>query len=260
MFYSTISDLKVSIVGLGSVKFGRNTAVKYPQEFKIPSDKELQGVLGAAADCGINLLDTAPAYGSSEERIGCLLAKNKDWLIATKVGEVFDPITGQSSYDFTPEFIQASVRSSLKKLNRDCLDIVLVHSDGNDKAIISLGALDVLQQLKTEGLIRAVGMSTKTVEGGMLAVEQSDLVMVTHNVGYQAEVGVIEHASALGKGVLIKKALGSGHVTVGNPIEESFECVFHQEGVSSVIIGSINTAHILENVNHALRAKSNSIT
>ena len=42
MFYSTISDLKVSIIGLGSVKFGRNTAVKYPQEFKIPSDKELQ--------------------------------------------------------------------------------------------------------------------------------------------------------------------------------------------------------------------------
>ena len=95
------TSLDVSILGLGTVKFGRNQGVKYPNSFSLPSDKELSHLLSLAADVGINLLDTAPAYGMSEERLGHLLqGQRHQWIISTKVGEEF--IQGQSYFDFSP--------------------------------------------------------------------------------------------------------------------------------------------------------------
>ena len=257
MIYSDVAGLKVSIVGLGTVKIGRNTSVKYPNSFDIPSDKEVLKLLNTASENGVNLIDTAPAYGNSEERLGELLRKsNYPWIISTKVGEVFDSTTGLSAYCFTPEFIQASIESSLSKLKCDFLDIVLIHSDGDDEGIIRDGALDVLQALKAKGLIRAVGMSSKTIAGGMLAAEKSDIVMVTHNLDYQKEIEVIEYAESMGKGILIKKAFGSGHLITESSIEVAFDCIYQQKGVSSVILGSINPSHIEENVQQALRSRS----
>ena len=257
MIYSDVVGFQVSIVGLGTVKLGRNTSVKYPNSFDIPSDKEVLTLLNTASECGVNLIDTAPAYGNSEERLGGFLSKsNYPWIISTKVGEVFEPATGRSSYDFSAEAIQASVESSLSKLKRDCLDIVLIHSDGDDERIIREGALDILQDLKKKGLIRAVGMSSKTIEGGILAAEKSDIVMVTHNLEYQKELEVIEYAESIGKGIFIKKAFGSGHLITEGSLAASFDCIFQHEGVSSVILGTINPEHIEENIKHVLHSKS----
>ena len=83
------TDMEVSPLGLGTVKFGRNQGVKYPHAFALPSDGEIRNLLDLAWDLGINLLDTAPAYGSSEERLGQLLDHSQDWIIVTKVGENF---------------------------------------------------------------------------------------------------------------------------------------------------------------------------
>ncbi|VAX40668.1 Oxidoreductase, aldo/keto reductase family, partial [hydrothermal vent metagenome] len=85
------TGLLVSPLSLGTVKLGRNQAVKYPQPFDLPSDEDARALLCLAADLGINLLDTAPAYGSSEERLGEILADLPGhFLISTKVGEEFD--------------------------------------------------------------------------------------------------------------------------------------------------------------------------
>ena len=255
MIYSEVCGLKLSKIGLGTVKIGRNTAVKYPSSFSLPTDKEALDILNTASEIGINLLDTAPAYGNSEERLGKLLVQSSyPWIISTKVGEIFDPVTASSSYDFTAEYIEVSVMNSLRNLKRECLDLVLVHSCGNDEQVIKEGALDVLQYLKAKGLIRSFGMSTKTVAGGMLAIEKSDAVMVTHNLDYQGEVAVIDYAQSLGKAVLIKKALGSGKLTEKSSVRKAFDCIYQHQGVSSIILGSINPDHIRDNVDQALRS------
>jgi aryl-alcohol dehydrogenase-like predicted oxidoreductase len=67
------TGVTVSPLGLGTVKLGRDKAVKYPEGFKIPDDKQALDLLALAWDLGINLIDTAPAYGNSEERLGKLL-------------------------------------------------------------------------------------------------------------------------------------------------------------------------------------------
>ena len=248
------TGVTVSPLGLGTVKIGRNTAVKYPTSFNIPDDKQVQDLLAQAWDLGINLLDTAPAYGNSEQRLGELLTKqNHDFVVATKVGETFDAKIGKSHYNFTPEFITASIHQSLKNLHRDTLDIVLIHSDGNDKQIIEQGALEVLASLKQQGLIRATGMSTKTVEGGLLALQQSDLAMVMHNLEYQQEQAVLDQAQQDNKGIFIKKALSSGHIAADS-VQKNFDLIFGNPAVASVIVGTINPIHLEDNVEKAVIA------
>jgi len=169
------TGLRVSPLGLGTVKLGRNRGVKYPQAFELPSDRDALTLLETAWDAGINLLDTAPAYGSSEERLGRLLRRcPRDWVIVTKVGEEFDE--GGSRFDFSAVATRASVERSLRRLGVATLDAVLIHSDGGDLAILEREAvLSTLLDLKRAGWVRAVGMSTKTVAGGLRAVECCDL-------------------------------------------------------------------------------------
>src|SRR5205814_2366743 len=109
------TGITVSAAGLGTVKFGRNQKINYPASFALPSDQEILALLSTAKECGINLLDTAPAYGISEERLGKLLKKQRhDWVICSKAGEEF--INDESSYDFSPEFLRKSVERSLQRL------------------------------------------------------------------------------------------------------------------------------------------------
>ena len=123
------TGIDVSILGLGTVKLGRDQSVKYPEGFIIPDDREAANLIDLARSLGINLIDTAPSYGNSEERLGSLLTGQRDqWIICSKVGEEFEG--GQSRFDFTPEHTRFSVERSLKRLRTDVVDIVLVHSDG----------------------------------------------------------------------------------------------------------------------------------
>jgi aryl-alcohol dehydrogenase-like predicted oxidoreductase len=259
--YRPIADtgIRVSPIGLGTVKLGRDKGVKYPRDFTIPDDKAALNILAQAWDLGINLIDTAPAYGQSEQRLGALLPQlPHDWIIATKAGEYFDNETGISHFDFSPEAIKRSVEHSLKILNRNFIDIVLIHSDGNDAEIIQQGALDMLNELKQKGWIRATGMSTKTVEGGLLTLTQADIAMVMHNINYQEEVAVLDQAKKTNKGIFIKKALASGHLASNEPTEDivqaNFNAIFQHPAVSSVIMGTINPQHLKENVEKAATA------
>lgn len=251
------SDIEISCLGLGTVKIGRNQEVKYPSSFSLPSDKEVTALLDQAKELGINFLDTAPAYGSSEQRLGRLLKARNDWVICSKVGEEF--IGGKSFFDFSAGHTRRSIERSLRDIKTDYLDIVLVHSDGRDMQILeSSDCLETLQQLQSKGLIRAIGMSSKTVEGGLKALDFMDLVMVTYNPSMPDDVPVIDRALALGKGVLIKKALNSGHDCVQhssetrsdkrNASQNNLQFALAKEGVSSVIVGTINPKHLRENV------------
>ncbi len=242
------TGMAVSPLGLGTVKFGRNQQVKYPQGFDIPDDRVVRGLLELSLDLGINLIDTAPAYGTSQERLGKLLPGSREqWVIVSKVGEFFD--SGGSRFDFSFETTQRVVKESLRTLNTDYIDVVLIHSDGDDLRILQQeGAVDALRELKEQGLIRAHGMSTKTLEGGLRTVAEMDVVMVTCHPNYPDELPVLAAAAEQGKGVLIKKGLRSGHVSGAGDVEESLRFVFSQPGVSSMIVGTINPEHLMSNV------------
>jgi aryl-alcohol dehydrogenase-like predicted oxidoreductase len=206
-------------------------------------------LLSLSRDLGINLLDTAPAYGTSEQRLGQLLPQRQDWVIVSKVGESFE--NGQSKFDFSAQATQKTIETSLRKLKTDYLDIVLVHSDGDDrKVIFEEDVINTLQKLKQQGFIRAIGLSTKTTKGGLWTVENTDVIMATRNTTDHTDDPVLNRALKLNKGVVIKKGLQSGHVDAkagGTGIEEAMKYVFSHQAVSCLIAGTINPIHLKEN-------------
>ncbi len=257
-FYRQITNLTLSPIGLGTVKLGRNSGVKYPDAFTLPDDGVVSNLLAQAHELGINVLDTAPAYGCSEQRLGQLLKNRHDWIISSKVGEQFR--NAQSSFDFSAKAVRASIQRSLTYLRTDYLDIVLIHSDGNDLDILTrYDTVNTLKQLQKQGFIRHIGLSGKTAEGGIAALRQynMDFAMITYNPIQQAEQAVIEAAKHLHKGILVKKAFVSGHLDQlgDNPIQTTMDFIF-SEPITSVIVGTINPAHLQQNVQAAVSALS----
>lgn len=236
-------------LGLGTVKLGRNEAVKYPQGFDLPDDTAALALLQAAADLGINLLDTAPAYGLAEARLGHLLPQlrgwdRRQWVIVTKAGEWFSG--GQSRFDFSGPAIRASVLVSLEALKMRVLDVVLLHSDGVDEAGGRFDAAwDALAGLKAEGLVRQIGFSGKTVAGNHKFAGCADVLMVTYNEAETDQVPVIAKAAERGCGILIKKALASGHVRdPGAGLRRALAL----PGVSGAVVGTLSPAHLRANM------------
>jgi len=264
------TDLQISRLGLGTVKFGRNQGVKFPEAFELPSDQQARELLNLARDLGINLLDTAPAYGASEERLGSLLrGERKEWIICSKAGESFDGV--ESHFDFSPAALRKSLDKSLRQLRTDYVDILLIHSDGNDLDIIHRDqVLHSLAQFKREGWIRAFGMSTKTVAGGMLCAQEADVIMTTYDPESEDDRHLLDQCAAQHTGVLLKKIFNSGHLlaqssteqpqnrpqkkakTPVKTIEEKLELIFSHKAVNSAIIGTLNCQHLRDNVACAL--------
>lgn len=261
------TDLLVSPLGLGTVKLGRNQAVKYPRAFDLPSDADARALLDLAAELGINLLDTAPAYGSSEARLGTLLTGQRDrWVLSTKVGEEFSAETGESRFDFSEAHTIRSVDRSLARLATDHLDIVLVHSDGNDLDILRRAhTMDALARCQAQGKVRALGFSPKSVEGARAALPLCDVLMLALNPAAPEMLPVVREAHAAGVGVLIKKGLQSGHLprapaparaetkATADPVEACLGYLLREPGVSSVVVGTLNPAHLRQNVEAAGR-------
>lgn len=237
-------------LGLGTVKFGRNEGVKYPQSFDLPDIPALADLLSLAQDLGINLIDTAPAYGQSEARLGQLLkGQRKKWIIVSKAGEIFE--RGQSRFNFTPEHFEQSIQESLNRLGTDYLDVLLIHSDGRDLEILrNENLIDTLHGFKKRGLVRAIGASTKTAKGGCAALDLLDCVMVTYNKIDQSQGPVLDYAATNNKGVLLKKIFASGHMPMmggRNPIQTAMRFAFSHPVVTSALIGTINPEHLREN-------------
>lgn len=247
------TGIDVSVLGLGTVKFGRNEGVKYPRAFDIPEEGHLASLLSLAKELGINMLDTAPAYGTSEQTLGRLLkGQRQDWIIVGKAGEEFE--NGKSTYNFSSDFIELSLMRSLKRINTDYIDVFLIHSDGSDDEI--LGNDDLLkkmQSFKERGLVRAIGASTKTLSGGIKALTLMDVVMATYNQDYRDELPVLEYAAKNNKGVILKKALSSGHAS--DPAK-AIQFGLDAPAVASLIVGTINPEHLKQNALSAMQATS----
>lgn len=231
-------------IGFGAFKIGRNVAAKYPRTYDLPDDKTCRTLLHGVLDLGVNYIDTAPAYGLSEQRLGDMLSdRNDEFICSTKVGETFDD--GESTYDFSDAAVRASIDRSRKRLRRDVLDLVFVHSDGRDEFIMrETPVIRTLQQLKDAGVITAIGFSGKTVEGAQAALLWADAIMVEYHLEDQSHEAVIAEAQESGIGVVVKKGLASG--TLAAP--EAVRFVLANPAVTSLVIGGLNLDHLRTNI------------
>jgi aryl-alcohol dehydrogenase-like predicted oxidoreductase len=129
------------------------------------SDAEAIRTIHAALDAGVNLFDTADAYGiplgRSEELTGRALRKARNHVyIATKVGNWARRIG--HPLDFTsPEHVVLCCHASLFRLRTDYIDFYQCHiGDIDDPTLF----LEGMERLRADGLVRAYGISTDSVE------------------------------------------------------------------------------------------------
>jgi aryl-alcohol dehydrogenase-like predicted oxidoreductase len=236
------TGLTVSSVALGTTKLGRNTGVKYPVDFALPSDQEVAALLESAYQLGVNLIDTAPAYGESERRLGPFIENHRDKIVlCTKCGEQY--LNGRSVYDFSAQAILASVEQSLRRLRTDHVDILLLHSDGHDVDILTqTDAIDTLSRLKKSGKIRAAGISAKTKAGILEASRTLDVIMAPFSQKESSLAEALAEVQGRGLGVLAIKGLFSGHLEAGPAIA----FVLRQPFIDALVVGTIDPAHLTE--------------
>jgi aryl-alcohol dehydrogenase-like predicted oxidoreductase len=240
----------ISPIGFGAFKIGRNQKTKYAAAYELRSDAHVAELLNGLVDLGVNYIDTAPAYGTSEERIGrAISARRSEFVLATKVGEIFE--AGASRYDFSAAGIRASVERSLERLRTSAIDVLLLHSDGRDEWIqTQTDAVATLQELKRQGCVRAIGLSGKTVEGARQALEWAEVLMVEYHLRDRSHEAVIAEAAARGLGVVVKKGLASGEL----PAEEAINFVLENPHVASLVIGGLSLDHFRANLAAAQRS------
>ena len=150
-------------IGVGTWAAGGVVHSDYgPTIYGEVDDARSEAALRMAYEMGCRVFDTAPAYGAgnAELILGRALAGKDDAFIVTKVGYFGDPVTRRSApEDASPAAIRTTVEGSLKRLQRDQLDIVLLHI--NEYPVDAAAEVfDTLTTLRDEGKLAGFGWST----------------------------------------------------------------------------------------------------
>jgi len=160
--------LKNKIV-LGTVQFGINYGIS--NSTGKTSVEEVSKILDMACQKGVSMLDTAQAYGSSEEILG-KLHQNR-----------FSIVTKLNSRLLNKQSATSLVEESLKKLKVESIHGVLFHSLINSSK--DQQAFDELVHLKKKGIIRKVGLSANTLsdlENYTSKFGKPDLLQIPYNI------------------------------------------------------------------------------
>ncbi len=198
------TGIEVGVIGLGAWQLGNSTMWHGPDE------AESLRIVDEALDLGVTLFDTAPGYGEgrSEELLGKALRGRRDRVvIVSKFGHTAD---GRS--DFSPGAMEPSVRDSLRRLQTDYLDVLLLHSPAKELMDGSAPQYAELERLREAGLVRAWGVSLDWNADlqRVLGTTRSQVVEVLFNAFHQDPLPGIERAGAQGVGVIGKVPLDSG--------------------------------------------------
>jgi D-threo-aldose 1-dehydrogenase len=194
------------------------------------TNADATAVVDTAWSGGIRYFDTAPHYGLglSERRLGAALARHPrdEYVLSTKVGRLLEPSPENADrlddqgfvvpaayrrvWDPTPAGVLRSLRESMVRLGTDRIDIAYLH-DPDEYGLsegIAIG-MPALAKAKESGLVRAIGIGSKSVEALATAVRTGlcDLIMVA------GRLTLLDHSGA--ELVALCQDHGVGIVNVG---------------------------------------------
>ena len=191
------TGLKVSRLGFGGAEIGASHQ----------DQKTVDELLGSAIDSGLNLIDTAAAYWTSEELIGnTIKSRRKDLTLISKCGAV----DGFTHSDWSKKGILETIQRSLTLLQTDFLDVMQLHSC--DAETIARGeSIEALIVAKERGYIRFAGYSGDGVDA-VSAIETDffDTFQTSVSIADQEAIGLtIPLALEREMGVIAKRPIAN---------------------------------------------------
>lgn len=199
------TGIQVSEVAFGGVEIGMPYGIGVESAADMPTETEAIELLHAALKAGINFFDTARQYGQSEAIMGkAFKGKRKEVIIATKCQH----LAGEQNVEAV---IQSSLAESLQALQTDYIDLYMLH-DSDPAVFQNAGIIRIFDKLKSEGRIRAAGVSTYTPEETKQAIACGhwDVVQVPFNMMDQRQHELFALAEQKGAGIVIRSVLLKG--------------------------------------------------
>jgi len=179
------------------------------------ADEDADRLLNALLDGGVNLIDTSPDYGRSEELIGAYVSHRRDeFFLASKCGCPIDhPADAPPPYphDYSQRNVRANVEQSLRRLRTDRLDLVQVHMSPSAATLADDRTVEMLQELQAEGKIRFIGMSGILPNlTDHIAMDVFDAFQIPYSAVQRDHEESITEAAAHGAGTLIRGGAARG--------------------------------------------------
>ncbi len=250
------------------------------------ADEDAGRLLNRVLDGGINLIDTSPDYGRSEELIGTYLSGRRDeFFLASKCGCPLNPpadATPPYAHDYTPGNVRADVEQSLRRLRTDRLDLVQVHMSPSRATLAEDHTVETLQELQAEGKLRFIGMSGILPNlPDHLAMGVFDVFQIPYSAVQRDHEELITEAADAGAGTFIRGGAARGAASedknwqvgplsqqaglgqrnwetsgIASLVREagltSMEFVLRftlsHPGLSTTIVGTANPAHLAGNI------------
>jgi len=213
MQYRTLgrTGIKVTPYGLGALMFATQVGNSDPEDSI--------RIIHKALDSGINLIDTADAYGDSEEIVGrALKGRREHVVLTTKVSRPMGADPNQRGA--SRRWIMTAIENSLRRLQTDHIDVYQIQRPDPDTDIEE--TLSAMTDLIRSGKVRAIGTSTMPasdiVEAQWVAERRGLERFRTEQPPYSIlnrsiEREVLPVAQRYGMGVLVWGPLGQGMLT-----------------------------------------------
>ncbi len=202
------TDLNVSMICFGTWAFGGWWWGK-------ADDAESIEAIHAALDAGINFFDTADVYGGgrSETVLAKALEGQSDVIIATKGAVQFND-KGMTTVSNEKAYLKKACEASLKRLNRDVIDLYQVHWPDNKTPVTE--PMEALAELQNEGKIRHIGLSNFGIKDLEIALDtvRFESVQPCYNLLHrEIEEEILPFCEANDIAVLAYSPLASGLLT-----------------------------------------------
>ncbi len=164
------TGFKIAEIGAGTWQVGG----KWGSPF---SHANADAILNTAVDHGVNFIDTADVYsdGESEKAVGRFVrARSERIYVATKCGRRISPHTDKG---YTPTILRKFVEDSLKNMGLETLDLIQLHCPPTE-TYERPEIFGLFEDLKKEGKILNLGVSVKTVDQALRAMEYENVTTV----------------------------------------------------------------------------------
>lgn len=204
------SGIDISVIGQGTWEMGNDF-------FGEVDEKQSIDAIRASIDAGVNMVDTAAAYGldgASERVVAKAIKGLRDKVVlATKLGVL--RIDGEYVRCLNTNIMRRELEDSLRRLETDYIDLYFVHWPDNNNSIDD--ALELMVKFKQEGKIRAIGVSNfdttliqKAIDIADISAVQPPMSMLNRS---SIENGILPFCKKNDVGVITYGSLGGGILT-----------------------------------------------